>query len=94
MGIPAFYRFVAEKYPRVVVDAVEEEPVVIGGIQIPVNTSMKNPNNKEYDNLYLDMNGVIHPCFHPENRVKSFSFDYYYYYCYYWTRKNLLEPFI
>ncbi|RHN46312.1 putative transcription factor interactor and regulator CCHC(Zn) family [Medicago truncatula] len=75
MGIPAFYRFLAEKYPRVVVDAVEEEPVVIDGIQIPVNTSMKNPNNNEYDNLYLDMNGVIHPCFHPENRPSPTSFD-------------------
>jgi len=55
MGIPAFYKFLAEKYPKVVVDAVEEEPVVIDDIQIPVNTSMKNPNSNEYENLYLDM---------------------------------------
>lgn len=51
MGVPAFYRWLAEKYSMVIVDVIEEEAAVIEGIKVPVDTSKPNPNNIEYDNL-------------------------------------------
>ncbi|PWA81414.1 5'-3' exoribonuclease [Artemisia annua] len=68
MGIPAFYRWLAEKYPKVIVDVIEEESV-------DVDTSKPNANKIEYDNLYLDMNAIIHRCFHPEDQPSPTSFN-------------------
>jgi hypothetical protein len=58
----------SQKYPKIVVDVVELETQTIDGVKVPMDTSQPNPNNLEFDNLYLDMNGIIHPCSHPEDR--------------------------
>ncbi|RHW71357.1 5'-3' exoribonuclease A [Trypanosoma brucei equiperdum] len=47
MGVPKFFRWVAERYPSVITPFRDFPPPV--------------------DNLYLDMNGIIHNCTHPND---------------------------
>ena len=68
MGVPAFFKWLTGKYGRVMADAVEQKAnsefaTELGGI----DASAPNPNGIEFDNLYLDFNGIVHQCAHPED---------------------------
>ncbi len=62
MGVPAFFRWILKKYPKIMVQAAEGDES--GGV---FDGRRLGPNNCESDNLYLDMNGLIHPCTHSED---------------------------
>ena len=58
MGVPAFFRWLTLRYPKSVVDSH------------PSNLQHDLPH---FDNLYLDMNGIIHPCCHPQDSSKALT---------------------
>lgn len=63
MGVPALFRWLSRKYPKII------SPVIEDPINEDYDSSYEKPNpNGELDNLYLDMNGIVHPCSHPENK--------------------------
>jgi 5'-3' exoribonuclease 2 len=65
MGVPSFYKWLVGKYPDIVVPAKDD----VDESSSAAAWEAAGPPNGVYHNLYLDMNCIIHPCFHPEDQV-------------------------
>ena len=68
MGVPAFFKWLTLRYPKIVIEALEELDIGIDLNKIIEDNLGENKMMPSIDNLYFDMNGIIHPCAHPEDR--------------------------
>ena len=62
MGVPVFFRWLCRRCPQLILNAYDPE----------VDGEEYTRYNPDIDNLYLDLNGIIHPCCHPQDPVKIF----------------------
>jgi 5'-3' exoribonuclease 2 len=54
----------SEKYPKIIQHLIEDR----GAANLHEPLPQHETDGLEFDNLYIDMNGIIHPCAHPEDR--------------------------
>ena len=62
MGVPTFYRYVHDRWPRCISDFSERPDEAHCWHERP------NPNGDEFDALYLDFNGIVHNATHPQDQ--------------------------
>ncbi len=58
-GVPALFRWLSKKYPKIVSRVVEDTPTRVRGdeeelVDVPVRYENPNPNGFEVDNLYRE----------------------------------------
>lgn len=58
-GVPALFRWLSKKYPKIVYRVQEDTPTKVRGedgeiVEIPVKYESENPNGFEVDNLYRE----------------------------------------
>ena len=65
MGVPKFYRWISERYKNVTCELPHTLNIQF---RYPcLSEVVKDYQIPEFDNLYLDMNGIIHNCSHPND---------------------------
>ena len=71
MGVPAFFKWLITRYPKVVIDSVEHlsNENQFNNLTKHLRSDDFDVEVPQIDNFYLDMNGIIHPCCHPINKV-------------------------
>ena len=71
MGVPSFFRWLAAKYPDILQSVLEPGSEGYsfehGENAAQCKGSDGIPRSVVVDNLYLDCNGIVHPCCHPES---------------------------
>lgn len=79
MGVPAFFRWLTLRYPKIILDAYDETVKNEGSNGMDTNeidlqgVDGFDHTNPHVDNLYFDMNCIIHPCTHPTNGRQPLS---------------------
>ena len=68
MGVPTFYRYIHEKFPKAVRDYIEVMPDGLDAATEADWSAEPNPNGIEVDNLYLDGGRSGHCMRHARSR--------------------------
>ncbi len=68
MGVPAFFKWLCLRYPKILMEARENLNLGFNLNELYFNNFGVDESMPPIDNLYFDMNGIIHPCAHPDDR--------------------------
>ena len=73
MGVPAFFKWLIKRYPKILIEAREELEIGFNLNELHLKNFGVDERIPPIDNLYFDMNGIIHPCAHPDDRESPSS---------------------